>query len=132
MDDKKQIEELTEKNDTLIKNYAKCVKAYARGLFEELDEIMKEHKEGYFRDYRMLEQYAELRKKYIGDRPIRKEKRKIKRKCSENNRNCYNCNNCEYVGSSGYMCSINNKIVIEEWEPTNDYCSCKGKYFENV
>ena len=51
---------------------------------------------------------------------------------SENSRNCYNCNNCEYIGEGGYMCSMNNDIVIEEWQPTEDYRSCKGKDFEKI
>ncbi len=47
-------------------------------------------------------------------------------------RNCYNCNNCEYVGEGGYMCSMSNDIVIEDWQPTEDFNSCKGKDFEDI
>lgn len=51
---------------------------------------------------------------------------------SECERNCYNCNNCEYIGDGGYMCSMNNDIVIEDWQPTDDFNSCKGKDFESL
>lgn len=47
-------------------------------------------------------------------------------------RNCYNCNNCEYIGEGGYMCSMNNDVVIEDWQPTEDFNSCEGKDFENI
>lgn len=57
---------------------------------------------------------------------------KHKRKHPELNKNCYNCNNCEYIGEGGYMCSMNNYIVIEDWRPTEDFNSCKGKDFENI
>lgn len=64
-----------------------------------------------------------------------KQKRKHKPRAiirNENSRNCYNCNNCEYIGEGGYMCSINNDIVIEDWQPTEDYRSCGGKEFERI
>lgn len=57
---------------------------------------------------------------------------KKERKHPENNRNCYNCNNCEYVGEGGYICSMNNDIVIDDWRPTEDFNSCGGKDFENI
>lgn len=47
-------------------------------------------------------------------------------------RNCYNCNNCEYIGEGGYMCSMNNDIIIEDWQPTEDFNSCNGKDFESI
>lgn len=59
-------------------------------------------------------------------------KPKRKRKHPELNRNCYNCNNCVYIGEGGYICGISNNIVVEDWHPTEDYNSCKGKDFENI
>ena len=59
-------------------------------------------------------------------------KRKHKKSHTECDRNCYNCNNCEYIGEGGYMCSMNNDIVIEDWQPTEDFNSCKGKDFESI
>lgn len=58
--------------------------------------------------------------------------KKKKRKHSENNRNCYNCNNCTYIGEGGYLCCMNNDIVIEDWQPTEDFNSCNGKEFEQI
>lgn len=57
---------------------------------------------------------------------------KHKRKNPELNKNCYNCNNCEYIGDGGYICSMSNDIVIEDWQPTEDFNSCGGKEFENI
>lgn len=51
---------------------------------------------------------------------------------SHNKPNCHNCCNCEYIGEGDYMCSMNNDIVIAEWQPTEDYCSCEGKDFEKI
>lgn len=50
----------------------------------------------------------------------------------ECDRNCYNCNYCEYICEGDYMCSMSNDIVIEDWEPTGDFNSCKGKGFEPI
>lgn len=63
---------------------------------------------------------------------MNKEKRKMKRKHPELNKNCYNCNNCIYIGEGGYMCSMSNDIVIEDWQPTEDFNSCGGKEFANI
>ena len=57
---------------------------------------------------------------------------KRKRKHPECKRNCHNCNNCVYIGEGDYMCSMSNDIVIENWQPTEDYYSCEGKEFENI
>lgn len=57
---------------------------------------------------------------------------KRKRTIAENPRNCYNCNNCVYVGEGGYMCSMSNDIVIDDWIPTEDFRQCKGKDFEEI
>jgi hypothetical protein len=39
------------------------------------------------------------------------------------------CENCLYIGEGDYMCDTNNEIVIEEWQPTEDYYYCGGKEF---
>lgn len=57
---------------------------------------------------------------------------KKKRKPPELTRNCNNCNNCTYIGEGGYMCGISNDIVIEDWQPTEDFNSCKGKEFKPI
>lgn len=57
-------------------------------------------------------------------------KQEKKRKHNNFSRSCYTCNNCEYIGEGGYMCGVNHKILIEDWCPTEDFNSCKGKRFE--
>ena len=49
-----------------------------------------------------------------------------------NPRNCYNCNHCVYVGEGGYICDMSTDVVIDFWEPTEGFNSCKGKDFENI
>jgi hypothetical protein len=58
--------------------------------------------------------------------------RKYKRKHPECERNCYNCNKCTYLGEGGYMCEDSQDIVIELWEPTKKFNSCKGRRFESI
>jgi hypothetical protein len=47
-------------------------------------------------------------------------------------KNCYYCEHCIYLGEGGYMCGMNNDIVIEDWQPTEDFNSCKGKEFVSI
>lgn len=44
--------------------------------------------------------------------------------------NCEICEHCIYIGEGGYMCEMNNDIVIDDFEPTADFYSCKGKNYE--
>lgn len=53
--------------------------------------------------------------------------RKYKRKHPECERNCYNCAKCTYLSEGGYMCDDSQDIVIELWEPTEKFNSCKGR-----
>lgn len=50
----------------------------------------------------------------------------------ECDRNCYNCNKCTYLGEGGYMCEDSQDIVIELWDPTKKFNSCKGRRFESI
>lgn len=59
-------------------------------------------------------------------------KRRHRRKHPELNRNCYNCNHCQYIGEGDCICDMSNDIVIADWEPSEDFNSCKGKEFENI
>jgi hypothetical protein len=58
--------------------------------------------------------------------------RKKKRKPMTSERNCYNCTKCVYLSEGGYMCECNNEVVIEDFEPTDDFYSCGGKEFEQI
>lgn len=39
---------------------------------------------------------------------------------------CRTCEYCEYVGEGGCLCTVNNEIVVEDWEETEEYYSCEG------
>ena len=56
-------------------------------------------------------------------------KAKRRRKNHDAPKKCYLCENCLYIGEGDYICDTNNDIVIKEWQPTEDYYSCKGKCF---
>ena len=45
---------------------------------------------------------------------------------------CHNCENFIYVGDKGYICDVNNTIVVEDWEPTDAYFYCKGESFDPI
>lgn len=41
-------------------------------------------------------------------------------------KSCYDCDNCVYVGEGGFMCLHTNKIVMDDFMPTDDYkINCK-------
>lgn len=50
----------------------------------------------------------------------------------EQTKNCYYCEHCIYLGEGGYMCGMSNDIVIEDWQPTEDFNSCRGKEFVSI
>lgn len=54
-------------------------------------------------------------------------KRKIR---TELIKNCHNCEHCIYVGDGGFFCDVCTYIVIEDWQPTEEFCFCDGKDFE--
>ena len=58
--------------------------------------------------------------------------RKKNRKPLTQNINCYNCNNCTYIGEGDHFCDMTNDVVISEWEPTEDFYQCDGKDFEEI
>jgi hypothetical protein len=55
-----------------------------------------------------------------------------KRKRLESKRNCYNCKKCIYLSEGGYICEDSLDIVIELWDATEKFNSCKGKKFEKI
>jgi hypothetical protein len=56
---------------------------------------------------------------------------KRKRKNGQPN-NCEYCEHCIYVGEGGYMCDMSNEIVIDDFEPTEDFYMCDGKDFLKI
>ena len=52
-----------------------------------------------------------------------------RRKTKKEIKCCHMCEYCLYIGEGDYMCDTNTDIVIEEWQPTEDYYSCGGKKF---
>ena len=59
-------------------------------------------------------------------------KHKRKRKNPDYPQNCYVCEHCVYVGEGGYICDMSNDVVIEDWQPTDDFYCCDGKDFEKI
>ena len=53
----------------------------------------------------------------------RKSYRKSNEKPMTTKINCFNCANCTYLSEGGYMCDINNDIVIDDFEPTDEFYS---------
>lgn len=36
------------------------------------------------------------------------------------------CDHCKYLGNGDFQCTKHQKIVVANWETTNDYMICKG------
>lgn len=36
------------------------------------------------------------------------------------------CDCCLYIGEGDFLCDNHQVIVISDWEPTEDYLTCKG------
>lgn len=43
---------------------------------------------------------------------------------------CQDCDNCMYLEEGDSMCDVNDKIILEDWIPTDDYFWCNGKEFD--
>lgn len=43
---------------------------------------------------------------------------------------CFECCKATYIGDGGYMCDVSDEIVIDDFEPTDNYFSCDGKNFQ--
>lgn len=59
-------------------------------------------------------------------------KRKKNRKSEMEQRNCYNCGHCVYIGEGDYICDMSHGIVMEDWIPADDFYSCEGKDYEAI
>lgn len=57
---------------------------------------------------------------------------KRKHKKPDLERNCYNCDHCQYICEGDYICDFNQDIVIADWEPTGNFNSCKGRKFKPI
>ncbi len=40
---------------------------------------------------------------------------------------CHTCEHCVYIGEGGHMCDLTNSIVLDDWEPTDDFLECRGE-----
>ena len=40
---------------------------------------------------------------------------------------CHDCEHCIYVGEGGFVCDLTYDVVMDEWEPTEEFYQCKGK-----
>lgn len=48
-----------------------------------------------------------------------------KKKQPNPERMCFGCNHCTYIGEGGYFCDRIRKMVIEDWQPTQNFALCK-------
>ncbi len=63
-DGRAEVELLEAEKDALIKNYAMCMKDYARVIFEEIDDAMIDHARGETTDHWLFVRIEELKNKY--------------------------------------------------------------------
>ncbi len=47
-----------------------------------------------------------------------------------NRYDCFNCSHCIYIGEGDHICDMSNDVIVEDWEPTEDFFQCKGKDFD--
>lgn len=45
-------------------------------------------------------------------------------------KSCMTCTNCIPIGEGDHICDMTNDLVLVEYEPSEDYFSCGGKYYE--
>lgn len=55
-----------------------------------------------------------------------------KRKKRECKQNCFYCGKCTYIGEGDYICEDSTEVVIGDWQPTENFYSCKGKGYEKL
>ncbi len=49
------------------------------------------------------------------------------------NRMCETCANLLPIGDGDHICDASSPVmVMEDYEPTDDYCWCKGKHWEEM
>lgn len=63
-----RVKELEAEKDALIKNYAQCMKDYARDIFDEIDKLLRQHRIEFDMscvDFYFEKHYAGLRRKYV-------------------------------------------------------------------
>lgn len=59
-------------------------------------------------------------------------RRKGKKRSFLFEQSCYRCEHCEYIGEGDSICTKYEEdperaIVLEDWEPTENYMQCKRK-----
>lgn len=57
-------------------------------------------------------------------------KKRRRKHCNPNPKICNDCALCIYIGEGDFICENEpDTVVIEDWEPTEDFMRCKGKEF---
>ena len=64
-----------------------------------------------------------------GVKKLSKKRKVLKVKVKEE-KCCHNCTHCLYVGEGDSVCDEDYTLVLDDWEPTDDYYNCGGKNFE--
>ena len=42
-------------------------------------------------------------------------------------KDCFNCENCLYIGEGDSICDFSFALVLDDWEPTDEFMICAGK-----
>lgn len=38
---------------------------------------------------------------------------------------CFECEKCLYIGEGTHVCEDNYEVVLDEWEPTENFAQCE-------
>lgn len=47
-------------------------------------------------------------------------------------KSCNDCEHCMYICEGDSICDINNKIILDDWTPTDEYFWCNGKKYKKI
>lgn len=45
---------------------------------------------------------------------------------------CFDCANCMYIGEGDHICDVDMTLVVDEWDPTDEFYHCGGKEFIQI
>lgn len=56
-------------------------------------------------------------------------KKRTTRRSAPKEKCCYDGDHCIYIGDGDHLCDVDNEIVVNDWEPTEEFYHCVGKDF---
>lgn len=57
-------------------------------------------------------------------------KKRRARRSAHKEKRCYDCDHCTYIGDGDHLCDLDNEIIVNDWEPTEEFYHCGGRSFE--